>query len=95
MDLLDGVLEASGEAEEAASTATTTKDVQNLIFRSVYPAESYMAADRTPYHKSCLKCSQCEKRLTPASLNEHDQRLFCQHCYQTIFIAPVSWIRGG
>merc|ERR1711915_933517 len=57
-----------------------------LCSRSAYPAESYIAADRTPYHKACLKCGGCQRRLTSASLNEHNKALYCQSCYQQQFI---------
>jgi len=58
-----------------------------ICSRSAYSAESFIAADRTPYHKVCLKCCQCSKRLSPATINEHDQKLYCQQCYQHLFIA--------
>ena len=48
---------------------------------------------RTPYHKVCLKCCQCSKRLSPATINEHDQKLYCQQCYQHLFIAQVSMLK--
>merc|ERR1711942_283089 len=53
--------------------------------RSVFPPEAYMASDRTPFHKKCLKCSKCQKSLTPASLNEHEKKLFCPLCYENLF----------
>ena len=63
--------------------------------RSAFPAESYMAADRTPYHKACLKCQHCTKRLTPATLAEHQKTLYCNACYQDIFITMVAFIQFG
>merc|ERR1711915_1015837 len=57
---------------------------------SAFPAESYMAADRTPYHRACLKCNKCCKRLTPSSMAEHDKMLYCDHCYQLIFIEKAG-----
>merc|ERR1711942_471967 len=53
--------------------------------RSVFPPEAYMASDRTPFHKKCLKCSKCQKSLTPATLNEHEKKLFCPLCYENLF----------
>lgn len=44
-----------------------------------------MAADRKPYHKSCVKCTQCRISLNPRTLNEHDEQLFCNVCYEKIF----------
>jgi len=51
----------------------------------VYPAEQVMAADRKPFHKGCVKCFQCRMNLTPASLNNHEDQLFCSVCYEKIF----------
>merc|ERR1712012_905958 len=53
----------------------------------VYPAEAVMAADRKPFHKKCVKCVACGKGLTPATLNEHETQLYCNFCYENIFIA--------
>jgi len=57
--------------------------------KSVFATEAYMAADRTPFHTRCLKCSQCPKKLTPATLNEHEKQLYCKHCYELKF-APME-----
>ena len=48
-----------------------------------------MAADRTPYHTFCIKCTQCKKKLTPATINEHDHKLFCPNCYEDLFNKKV------
>ena len=53
--------------------------------RSVFAPEAYMASERTPFHKICLKCSSCKKSFTPASLNEHKKKLFCPLCYKYMF----------
>jgi len=52
---------------------------------SVYPAESFMASDRTPFHKKCVKCRKCSKKLTAATLHEHQRQLYCKPCYDIIF----------
>ena len=44
-----------------------------------------MAGDRKPYHRGCVKCFQCRVNLTPRNLNNHDDQLFCNVCYETIF----------
>ena len=49
-----------------------------------------MAADRTPFHTFCLKCSQCKKKLTPATINEHEHQLFCPNCYEDLFNKKVD-----
>merc|ERR1711973_730432 len=52
---------------------------------SVFPAEAFMACDRTPYHKKCIKCKKCGKGLTAATLNEHQKQLYCLPCYDIVF----------
>ena len=49
-----------------------------------------MAADRTPFHTFCIKCSQCTKKLTPATINEHEHKLFCPNCYEDLFNMKVK-----
>merc|ERR1712156_489289 len=53
--------------------------------KSVFAREAYMAADRTPFHLICLKCGNCQKKLTPATLNEHQHKLYCPLCYEELF----------
>ena len=48
-----------------------------------------MAADRTPFHIQCLKCQECKKKLTPATINEHEHRLYCPTCYEDLFNQKV------
>jgi hypothetical protein len=52
---------------------------------SVYPAEQVMAGDRKPYHRGCVKCFQCRVNLNPRTLNNHEDQLFCNVCYENIF----------
>jgi len=52
---------------------------------SVYPAEAVMAADRKPYHRTCVKCYSCRINLNPGTLNEHEEQLYCNVCYGKIF----------
>merc|ERR1712226_1698745 len=63
--------------------------------RSVFPMEALMASDRTPYHKVCLKCCECARKLDVMSLNEHEKLLYCCVCYQALFQAQVNEIEGG
>lgn len=53
----------------------------------VYPAETFMAGDRTPFHKACVKCFNCKKSLNSQTLNNHLNQLFCMPCYQMLFNA--------
>jgi len=52
---------------------------------AVFPAESFMASDRTPFHKKCVKCRKCGKALNASTLNEHQTQLYCRPCYDIIF----------
>ncbi|XP_023324100.1 cysteine and glycine-rich protein 1 [Eurytemora carolleeae] len=54
--------------------------------RSVFPAEAYMASDRRPHHKQCVKCVHCSKRLSASTLNEHAGKLYCNLCYTNMFM---------
>merc|ERR1711937_87363 len=54
---------------------------------SVYPAESVMAMDRTPFHRVCVKCKSCGKTLNTTNLNEHNTQLYCKACYEGLFDA--------
>jgi len=56
-----------------------------LCLRSVFPMEAVYAADRTPYHKFCLKCTACGRKLDMKNLNEHEKLLYCCSCYQALF----------
>ena len=44
-----------------------------------------MAADRKPYHRTCVKCFPCNIPLNPRTLNEHQEQLYCNVCYERIF----------
>jgi len=60
--------------------------------RSVFPAEAYMASDRRPFHKLCVKCSVCAKKLSAGTLNEHAGHLFCYACYAAKFMPQENKI---
>jgi len=51
-----------------------------------------MASDRRPYHKSCVKCNTCVKKLSPATINEHAGKLFCNLCYTNNFMPQEDLI---
>lgn len=52
---------------------------------SVFPAEAVMAGDRKPYHKFCVRCISCHVSLNPRTMNDHDNKLFCDSCYANYF----------
>lgn len=45
------------------------------------------------YHKSCLTCTTCSKRLETSTLNENSGNLYCKTCYQKAF-GPVGFGNG-
>ncbi|GHJ84478.1 hypothetical protein NliqN6_0880 [Naganishia liquefaciens] len=50
-----------------------------------YHAEQVMGPARKIYHKPCLQCTQCRKRLDPGSLVEHEAEPFCRRCHGLLF----------
>ncbi|KAH8084867.1 hypothetical protein BXZ70DRAFT_563539 [Cristinia sonorae] len=49
--------------------------------KSVYAAEQIMGPGRRLYHKPCLACMTCGKRLDSYNLVEHDQEPYCKTCH--------------
>lgn len=49
--------------------------------KSVYAAEQVMGPGRRLYHKPCLACTSCNKRLDSFTLLEHDQDPYCKQCH--------------
>ncbi|TFK96868.1 hypothetical protein BDV98DRAFT_554653 [Pterulicium gracile] len=49
--------------------------------KAVYAAEQVMGPGRKLYHKSCMKCTSCNKRLDSHSLVEHDEEPYCKNCH--------------
>ncbi|OJA09141.1 hypothetical protein AZE42_02313 [Rhizopogon vesiculosus] len=47
----------------------------------VYAAEQVMGPGRKLYHKPCLACTTCNKRLDSLTLLEHDQEPYCKTCH--------------
>ncbi len=45
------------------------------------------------YHKACLTCTTCSKRLETSTLNENSGNLYCKTCYQKAF-GPVGFGNG-
>merc|ERR1711931_614788 len=67
-------------------TAPPTSPKCPACSTSVFLAESFMAADRKPFHKKCVKCKTCNKVLNTSTLNEHQTQLYCKACYENIFM---------
>ncbi|KAH7911798.1 hypothetical protein BJ138DRAFT_1005893 [Hygrophoropsis aurantiaca] len=49
--------------------------------KAVYAAEQTMGPGRKLYHKPCLACMTCNKRLDSLTLVEHDQEPYCKTCH--------------
>jgi len=49
--------------------------------KAVYAAEQAMGPGRKLYHKPCLACTSCNKRLDSFTLLEHDQEPYCKNCH--------------
>ncbi|GLB44111.1 putative protein with zinc-binding domain present in Lin-11, Isl-1, Mec-3 [Lyophyllum shimeji] len=49
--------------------------------KAVYAAEQVMGPGRKLYHKPCLACTFCNKRLDSYTLLEHDQEPYCKPCH--------------
>lgn len=59
--------------------------------KSVYQAEQVIGPSAKPYHKPCLACSVCDKRLDSTLLVEHDGLPFCKNCHK----AHLGQGKGG
>jgi hypothetical protein len=59
--------------------------------KSVYVAEQVIGPSSKPYHKPCLSCSVCEKRLDSTLLVEHDGQPYCKNCHK----AHLGQGKGG
>ncbi|TFY52551.1 hypothetical protein EVJ58_g9948 [Rhodofomes roseus] len=44
-----------------------------------------MGPGRRLYHKPCLACTSCGKRLDSYNLLEHDQEPYCKNCHMRLF----------
>ncbi|KAL9545712.1 hypothetical protein MBANPS3_007018 [Mucor bainieri] len=52
--------------------------------KAVYAAELVLGAGNK-YHKMCLKCCQCGKRLDSTNMVDRDFDLYCRGCYSKSF----------
>jgi hypothetical protein len=52
--------------------------------KTVYAAELVLGAGNK-YHKMCLKCCQCGKRLDSTNMADRDFDLYCKGCYGKSF----------
>ncbi|CAO3701107.1 hypothetical protein CU097_011901 [Rhizopus azygosporus] len=69
----------------------TQSDICTSCKKPVYAAELALGAGNK-YHKACLKCIGCGKRLDSTNMVDRNSDLFCTTCYSKSF-APYH-IRG-
>ena len=60
------------------------QDVCTGCGKAVYAAELVLGAGNK-YHKMCLKCCQCGKRLDSTNMVDRDFDLYCRGCYSKSF----------
>lgn len=61
--------------------------------KSVYAAEERVAGGYK-YHKTCFKCSMCQKALDSTNCAEHEKVLFCKNCHARNY-GPKGYGFGG
>lgn len=59
--------------------------------KSVYQAEQVIGPASKAYHKSCLTCMVCNKRLDSTLLLEHEGEAYCKNCHR----AHLGQGKGG
>lgn len=59
--------------------------------KSVYVAEQVIGPSSKAYHKPCLTCKVCERRLDSTLLVEHDGFPYCKNCHK----AHLGQGKGG
>lgn len=60
------------------------QDICSGCGKVVYAAELVLGAGNK-YHKMCLKCCQCGKRLDSTNMVDRDYDLYCRGCYSKSF----------
>ncbi|KNC96225.1 uncharacterized protein SPPG_08378 [Spizellomyces punctatus DAOM BR117] len=61
--------------------------------KAVYLAEQ-VTGPNGMWHKSCLTCKECNKRLDSTSLTEREKEAYCKTCYGKLF-GPKGYGFGG
>jgi len=53
--------------------------------KRIYPTEIISAAGRQ-YHKQCIICKKCSRKITPGSQLDHKEDIYCKNCYNEEFV---------
>lgn len=69
---------------------SSQSDICTGCKKPVYAAELALGAGNK-YHKSCLKCCQCSKRLDSTNMVDRDFDLYCRGCYSKAFGPKVKY----
>ncbi|EGF84243.1 hypothetical protein BATDEDRAFT_15575 [Batrachochytrium dendrobatidis JAM81] len=62
--------------------------------KAVYFAEQVIGPGNLKYHKTCFKCSSCNKQLDTGSVSSKDVAIFCKPCHGRQF-GPKGYGFGG
>lgn len=62
--------------------------------KSVFFVEQTIGPKGLFYHKTCLTCATCNKRLETSNLTEHKDQTYCKSCYAKNF-GPSGYGFGG
>jgi cysteine/glycine-rich protein len=62
--------------------------------KAVYHAEKVLGAGKE-WHRSCLTCMDCNKRLDSTTLTEHGEKIYCKACYARNYGPKGYGFAGG
>ncbi|KAJ3212113.1 hypothetical protein HK099_007801 [Clydaea vesicula] len=62
--------------------------------KAVYAAEQVTGPNATFYHKSCMSCKECRKKLDSTTMTERENEVYCKSCYGKLF-GPKGYGYGG
>ena len=51
-----------------------------LIYQTVYFAERQLVLGQD-WHKTCVKCDRCGKKLEPGNFSDNSGKIYCKACY--------------
>ena len=58
------------------------KDVCGRCKGNIDPEEKTWGPDNIPWHKHCLACASCGKRLKLETMEEFRHKSYCSACYE-------------